>query len=957
LLTQGRLVAGLPEHRAQVICLDTDWPTIALHSDQNPVNWTAPDHVAYLLYTSGSTGRPKGVLGVHRAVLNALVWMWQTFPFAPHEVCCQKTSMSFGDFIQELLGPLLQGIPLVLIPDEIRQDPEQFVQVLAVHRITRLILVPSLLRMLLHAGVELAQCLPHLTLWIASGEALSQDLWERFRAALPHGRMINLYGTSEVSDDTTWYDTGLRPSAGPLIPIGRPIANVQVYVLDQHQQPVPIGVPGELYIGGAGVTRGYWQHPELTAAQFIPHPFSLEPGARLYKTGDLIRYLPDGTLEYRGRLDSQVKIRGCRLELGEIEAVLEQHPAVRQAVVVASAETPDETRLTAYLVVDQAEHPSLSALQRFLRHRVPAYMVPSAWVWLDALPLTPSGKVDRHALPGTNESWPGLAEAFVAPCTPTEEVLAGIWTTVLGVEVVNVHDNFFDLGGHSLTAVQVMARVRATLQVDIPLHALFAVPTVAGLALAIEAARQGEQTAAEPPLQPMSLGEPVPTSVAQAHVWLFDQILPGTPFFNLPYAMRLLGVLNVAVLEQSCNEIVRRHAALRTTFVVTDGQLVQAIAPTLAVTLSVEDLRAFPPPGRECETQRLVREEARQPFDLAHGPLFRIRLLRLTEAEHLLLITVHHIVSDGWSLGVLGHELAAVYDAFAAGSPSPLPALPLQYGDFVAWQHQWRTSALHTAQLTYWQHQLRPPLPVLDLAPHHPQSTALSFRTARHAVEFPHALCVALTRLSRQEGSTLFMVLLAAFKMLLHSYTGQEDLWVSTLVANRTRPETEGLIGLFMNTLLLRTHLGGNPTFREVLRRVRDTTLAAYTHQDLPFEDLLQTLTHIRRPEGTLLCPVLFVLQNARQRPVQRVTRTLCFLEVDQHAARSDIMATTFDIILELYPRASGLVGSCMYKTHLFEAATIDRMLSDFQQLLADIVCRPEQALSAYRARHAGQMP
>ena len=957
LLTRGRLVAGLPEHHAKVVCLDTNWPTIALHSDQNPANWTAPDHLAYLLYTSGSTGRPKGVLGVHRAVLNALVWMWQTFPFGPHDVCCQKTSMSFGDFIQELLGPLLHGIPLVLIPDAIRQDPVQFVQVLAAHRVTRLILVPSLLRMLLHAGVELAQRLPHLTLWIASGEALSQDLWQRFRAALPHGRLINLYGTSEVSDDTTWYDPGWQPSPGPLIPIGRPIANVQVYVLDRHLQPVPTGVPGELYVGGAGVTRGYWHHPELTAAQFVPHPFSPEPGARLYKTGDLARYLPDGTLEYHGRLDSQVKIRGCRLELGEIEAVLEQHPTVRQAVVVVSAATPDETRLTAYLVSDQAARPALSALQRFLRHRVPTYMVPSAWVWLDALPLTPSGKVDRRALPGAHESWPGPAQVFVAPCTPTEEVLAGIWAAVLGVEAVDVHDNFFDLGGHSLTAVQVMARVRATLQVDIPLHALFAVPTVAGLALAIEAARQGEQTAAVPPLQPMPPGEPVPTSVAQAHVWLFDQILPGTPFFNLPYAMRLLGVLNVAVLEQSCNEMVQRHAALRTTFVVTDGQLVQAIAPRLTVTLRLEDLSAFSPPERAYEAQRLVREETRQPFDLAHGPLCRIRLLRLTEAEHLLLITVHHIVCDGWSLGVLGHELAAVYDAFAAGSPSPLPALPLQYGDFVSWQRQWRTSTLHAAQLTYWQHQLRPPIPVLDLAPHHPQSTALSFRTARHAVEFPRQLCVALTRLSRQEGSTLFMVLLAAFKMLLHSYTGQEDLWVSTLVANRTRPETEGLIGLFMNTLLLRTHLGGNPTFCEVLRRVRDTTLAAYTHQEIPFEDLLQTLTHIRHPEGTLLCPVLFVLQNARQRPVQRATRTLCFLEVDQHAARSDIMATTFDIILELYPRSPGLVGSCIYKTHLFEAATIDRLLSDFQQLLADIVRCPEQALSVYRGQHIAQTP
>jgi non-ribosomal peptide synthetase component F len=876
--------------------------------------------------------------------------MWQTFPFALHEVCCQKTSMSFGDFIQELLGPLLQGLPLVLIPDDVRQDPVQFIDVLAAHRVTRMILVPSLLRMLLHADVDLAQHLPNLTLWIASGEALSKDLWQRFREHLPHSRLINLYGTSEVSDDTTWYDTGLLSSEDGLIPIGRPIANTQVYVLDHHLQPVPIGVPGELYIGGAGVTRGYWSHPDLTAAQFIPHPFSPEPGARLYKTGDLVRYLPDGTLEYRGRLDSQVKIRGCRLELGEIEAVLEQHPAVRQAVVVARAETPDGTRLTAYLVTDQVTRPTLSALQRFLKHRLPTYMRPSVWVWLDALPLTPSGKVDRRALPVPNETGPHLAEVFVAPCTPTEEVLAGIWMTVLGVEAVGVYDNFFDLGGHSLTAVQVMSRVRSTLQVDVSLHALFEVPTVAGLALAIETARQRQQIIAKPAIQPMPRGKPVPASIAQAHIWLFDQIFPGTPFFNLPYAMRLLGVLNMAVLERSCNEIVRRHAALRTTFVVTDGQLIQIMSPMLAVNLTVEELCEY-------ETQRLVREETRQPFDLEHGPLFRIRLLRLAAQEHLLLVTVHHIVSDGWSLGVLGYELANVYAAFAAGHPSPLPELPLQYGDFAYWQRQWRTSAVRTAQLTYWQHQLRPPLPVLDLAPEHPRSTALSFRTARHTVEFPRELSIALTHLSRQEGSTLFMVLLAAFKMLLYSYMGQEDLWVSTLVANRTYPETESLIGLLMNTLLLRTHLGGNPTFREVLRRVRDTTLAAYAHQDLPFEDLCETLTHLRHSGAMPLCPVLFIWQNARHRPVQHTTGTLHFLEVDQHATRSDIMATTFDIILELYPRAPGLGGSCIYKMHLFEAATIDRMLNDFQQLLTEIVSHPEQALSTYRARHVGQAP
>jgi amino acid adenylation domain-containing protein len=948
LLTQERLVADLPAYQTERLYLDTDWPIIAMHSDQNPVNWTTADNVAYLLYTSGSTGQPKGVLGVHRAVLNALIWMWQTFPFALHEVCCQKTSISFGDFIQELLGPLLQGIRLILIPDEVRQDPRRLVHALAAHRVTRIILVPSLLRMLLHAGVDLAHRLPSLTLWIASGEALSKELLQHFRESLPHCRLINLYGASEVSDDTTWYDTGLMPPARILIPIGRPLSNVQVYVLDHHLQPVPIGVPGELYIGGAGLTRGYLHHAALTAEKFIPHPCSFEPGARLYTTGDFVRYLPEGNLEYLGRLDSQVKVRGCRIELEEIEAGLEQHPTVLQAVVGAREETPGETRLTAYLVADPASRPAIGALQRFLRQRVPVHMVPSAWIWLDALPLTPSGKVDRRALPRPDQAQPWLGEARVAPRTPTEEVLAGIWATVLGVEEVGVHDNFFDLGGHSLMAVQVMSRLWDSWQVDVPLRTLFEAPTVAGLALAVEAAWHVEQTVSTLPLRPMPRGESIPASAAQEHLWLFDQILPGTPFFNLPYALRLLGVLNVVVLEQSFNEIVRRHEVLRTTFVRTCEQLVQVIVPTLAVTLTVEDLRGFPTAVREGESQRLAQEEAQKPFDLARGPLLRIRLLRLAEQEHLLLITMHHIVSDGWSLGVLGHELAALYDAYMAGSLSPLPELPMQYGDFAYWQRQWRSNSISVAQLSYWQHQLRPPLPVLNLAPGYPRTTALSFRTARHSVDIPLELSTALMHLSRQAGSTLFMSLLAAFKMLLYSYTGQEDLWVSTLVANRTRPATEGLIGLFINTVVLRTHLGGNPTFREVLQRVGHTTLEAYAHQDLPCEELLQTLAHAGHPAGTTLCPVLFILHNARQRPVQRTTRTLHFLEADHRVMLPEVTATTFDIILELYPRPQGLVGSCIYKTYLFEAATIKCMLDHFQHLLEGIIAHPEQPLSEY---------
>jgi amino acid adenylation domain-containing protein len=945
LLTQEHLVAGLPEHGAEVVCLDSGWRAIARHSDQNPLGGATADNLAYVLYTSGSTGSPKGVLGTHRAVLHVFAWMCQAFPFANQEAGCQKTSISFGDSIQELLGPLLQGMRIVLIPDDILKDLPQFVSMLAAHQVTRIILVPSLLRVLLDTYVDLESRLPRLKLWIASGENLSSELCQRFLERMPHCRLINLYGTSEASDQVTWYDTsGMRVELVG-VPIGRPIANTQVYLLDRHLQPVPIGVPGELHIGGAGLTRGYLNRPELTAEKFIPHPFSNEPGARLYKTGDLARYLPDGHIEFLGRIDHQTKLRGFRIELGEIEAVLEQHPAIRQAVVLNREEAPGNMRLVAYLVADREAVPTVSALHRFLKHTLPDYMVPAAFVILDGLPLTPSGKVDRRALPAPAQIRPELEEALVAPRSATEEVVAGIWATVLGIEQVGVHDGFFDLGGHSLMAVQVMSRLRQALQMEVPLRALFDAPTVAGLAQYIETAYQTEQGVPTAPIVPVPREREVPVSIAQEQLWVFDQVLPGTALFNILYAMRLTGTLNVAVLEQCCNEMIRRHEALRTTFATVDGRPVQVIAPTLSVALTVDDLRALPGTAREAEARQRAKAEARQPFDLAQGPLLRVRLLRLDEQEHVLLVTLHHIISDGWSIGVLAHELAVLYDAFCIGGPSPLPALPIQYADFAHWQHQWRCSEAREAQLAYWKQQLRDPLPVLELPTDYPRMAALSFRTARQSLVLPGALSEALTRLSHREGSTLFMTLLAAFKMLLHGYTGQEDLRVGTLVANRNRQEVEGLIGLFINTVLLRTDLGGNPTFREVLQRVRATTLAAYARQDLPFEDLVRALESERDLKRTSLCQVMFILQNAMPRSLKLRALTLSALEADQNVTESELTATTFDLILVLRQRPPGLTGSCIYKTTLFDATTIDRVLGDFQQVLERVVSQPEQLL------------
>jgi amino acid adenylation domain-containing protein len=950
LLTQERCLAALSSQRVQMICLDTHWPAIEQYRDDNPIIEARADSLAYILYTSGSTGKPKGVLGVHGAVLNALTWMWQTYPFASTDVCCQKTSISFGDSIQELFGPLLRGIRVVLIPDEVCKDLVRFVDLLAWHRITRIILVPSLLRILLDTFRNLENQLPSLTLWFAGGEALSVDLCQRFQSLLPHSRLINLYGTSEASDDTTWYDTSSVASEKSYVPIGRPIANTQVYVLDYQLQPVPMGVPGELYVGGAGLARGYLNRPALTAERFIPHPFSCEPGARLFKTGDIVRYLADGNIEYIGRSDQQVKLLGVRIELGEIESALMQHPCIRETAVIVHEDASGELRLVAYVIPAQEPGPSLRELRHFLAKQLPASMVPTAFIMLDALPQTPSGKVDRQALPQPTLLRPSLEDRYVAPSTSNEKRVVAVWRQILGLERVGIHDNFFELGGHSLLAMQLLFRIRDATSVEIPLLRFFENPTVSSMVSIIEAANQPEQGVQVPVIGPVSRDGTLLASIAQEHFWLFDQVLPSLPLFNIPYTVRLRGVLNIAILEQSFNEIIKHHEALRTTFATENGQLIQVIAPKLSIFLPVSDLRAVPDARREDEAQRLVQEEGQRPFDLEHGSLLRGCLLRLGEQEHILLVVLHHIICDGWSLGVLMRALADVYDAFAAGQPSPLATLPIQYADFAAWQRQFHTNTQMQSQLTYWRAQLQEPVPVLALPTDYPQSTSLAFDTAHQNFKITATLFEALTDLSQREGCTLFMTCLAAVKILLYGYTSQEDLCIATLVANRTRPETEALIGLLVNTVLLRTDLSGNPSQREVLRRVRATTMAAFAHQDLPFEEVIRALEQERDFERASLCQVMVIWHNEMIPTDKLPQRAICFEAIEQNVGGPIAAPTTFDIILILRERTEGLTGTVICKTDLFKAETISRILDDFQYVLTCLHTQPEKTLATFHS-------
>ncbi|HST63392.1 MAG TPA: condensation domain-containing protein, partial [Longimicrobium sp.] len=611
--------------------------------------------------------------------------------------------------------------------------------------------------------------------------------------------------------------------------------------------PVPIGVPGEAWVGGDGVVRGYLDRPGLTAERFVPDPFAAEPGARMYRSGDRLRWKADGRLEFIGRVDEQVKIRGFRIEPGEIEAVLSAHAEVREARVIVSTDASGEKRLVAYIV----GHVEADELRGHLRESLPEYMVPAAFVGLDALPLTPNGKLDVKALPAPEL---GSAEGqSVAPRTPTEEVLAEIWAEVLRLERVGVNDSFFAMGGHSLMAIRVVSRVRAVFGVELPLRALFEGPTVAQLAVHVEAMRRADLPLL-PPVVPVERTGVLPLSFAQERLWFIDRLEPGSTAYNMAWPLRLRGPTDVGALERAVGEIVRRHEALRTTFGEVDGSPVQVIAPFDGFALPVEDLSALGDADREAAVRQRAAEEAGWVYDLAAGPLFRASLLRLDAEDHALLLGMHHVISDGWSMRVLLRELTVLYAAYREGRESPLPALPVQYADYAAWQREHLQGEMLDRQLSYWRDRLADAPALLELPTDHPRPAVQTFRGASERIELSGALLERLRGLGRSEGATLFMVVLAAFQALLSRYSGSEDVVVGSPIAGRTRKEVEELIGFFVNALVLRVDLGGDPSFRETLRRVREATLGAYEHQELPFEKLVAEL----QPERSLSHSPLF---------------------------------------------------------------------------------------------------
>jgi NRPS condensation-like uncharacterized protein len=651
-----------------------------------------------------------------------------------------------------------------------------------------------------------------------------------------------------------------------------------------------------------------------------------------------VRALGDGRLEFLGRMDHLVKLRGHRIEPGEIEAVLAQYPAVHECVVVVQ-EGERGIQLVAYVVSKEAMLLSSEELRQYLQGKLPNYMLPSYFVIVEALPLLPNGKVDRRALPMPDTSEVERNEEMMTPHTPIEEVVAGVWGEVLGRKQMGIHENFFAVGGHSLLATQVIARVRSVLQVELPLRSLFEAATIAELATRVEQALRSEQGVTVPPLVPGSREQELPLSFAQQRLWFLDQLEPQNVAYTMPLAVKLEGRLDVSALRRSVQEMVERHESLRTTFVAQAGSPVQVISATLMMELPLVDLRSVSVDKRLPEAFRLAGEEAREPFDLSHGPLLRVRLLRLDEREHVLLLSMHHIISDAWSLDVFVREIATLYAAFAEGKPSPLPPLPLQYADFAAWQRSWLQGEVLDNHINYWKKQLRGAT-ALELPTDRPRSAVQSYRGASHTFGLPANLTEALIALSRQEGVTLFMALLAAFQTLLARYTDRADIVVGTDIANRTHVETEALIGFFVNLLALRTDLSGNPVFRKVLHRVREMVLGAYTHQDIPFEMLVENLRLERRLNRTPLVQVLFVLQNA---PLSQAGLSGLTLG----SFRGETTTAKFDLAVFLFEEPEGLQGTVHYSTDLFEASTVAVMMSRFEVLLHSIVTYPDTPIDA----------
>ena len=937
---QQRLAMMLEDAGAGIVLTQAELAAVADESRDNPPRRTSLENLAYVSYTSGSTGRPKGVAVPQRGVLR-LVCNTNYIQFAESDVVLQMAPLSFDASTLEVWGPLLNGGRLVVMRAG-RVTLAEIAEVLKQEQVTTLWLTAGLFHLMVS---EQPSALATVTKLLAGGDVLQRSAVEQVLAQ-GSGVLINGYGPTENTTFSCCHvlerGTGAAIN-GVTVPIGRPVANTRAYVVDDAMQVVPVGVSGELLLGGEGLARGYLHQPDLTAASFIPDAFSDkagsgEPGSRLYRTGDVVRYRSNGELEFVGRRDEQVKVRGYRIEPGEVELALASHPAVKESVVVARSGVDGGKRLVGYVVWREGESVSGSELRRYLGERLPEYMIPGQVVELEELPLNVNGKVERESLPLPEDAGVGQGVEYEAPRTPVEEIVAGIWAELLGVERVGIHDNFFDLGGDSLLVVQVMARLRHAFSIELPLRAMFDTASASDLARLVEKEITPGQTAGVTAIPVVPRDKPLPLSFGQERLWFLQHLLPESSAYNIHFGLTLSGDLDDRALVYALNTIVRRHEILRTSFVSLAGQPAQQINPNALMPLIQCDVTLLPETVRFAEAERVAKAESARPFVLSEGGLIRAVLLRLTGDEHVLLVTMHHIVSDGWSRGVLIKEATELYQSYHEGRGSELPDLPLQYSDYASWQREQLQGDRLETELDYWRKQLggAQTNEVLELPTDYSRPAVRSYRGGSEQRQLGRDLSEQLLALSRSEGVTMYMLLVAAFQTLLWRYSAQEQINVGTAVANRPRVELEGLIGFFVNTLVLRTDFSGAPSFRNLLGRVREVCLGAYGHQEVPFEKLVEELAPERELSHTPLFQVMLVYQN-----LPRTELELPGLRLRTLGGESQ--TTKFDLTLVMNDGRDGLQAVLEYNRDLFASPTIARLLDHYERLLADAVANTDK--------------
>ena len=920
LLTQTALLEHLPTADGVcVIAMDSlhldSWPT------QPPGLHLEGDNLAYVIYTSGSTGQPKGVGNTHAALAERLQWMQATYQLNHTDVLMQKAPISFDVSVWECFWPLITGCRLVLAGPGEHRDPHRIAQLVQEHGVTTLHFVPPLLQLFIDEPL-VAEC-TSLRRLFSGGEALPAELRNRVLAQLPAVQLHNRYGPTETAINVThWH---CRVEDGERSPIGRPLGNVICRVLDEQLNPVPVGVPGELCIGGIGLARGYLDRPGLTAERFVAD----HQGARLYRTGDRARWSADGVLEYLGRLDQQVKLRGFRVEPEEIEARLLALDGIAQAVVLVR-----DAQLIGYYTA----HAELDEQQvkTALAAELPEYMVPALLMRLDAMPLSPSGKLDRRALP--EPVW--QTREHVEPETPLQQQIAAIWREVLGLPKIGLHDDFFALGGHSLLATQIISRTRQACDVELPLRTLFEASELGAFAEQVGLIQASGQRNQQTTIAKVDRSEPVPLSYSQQRMWFLWQMEPDSPAYNVGGMARLRGVLDVGRLEAALQALIMRHETLRTTFPSVDGVAYQKVAPQSGVRMGWQDISALCETERQQRLQQLADHEAHTPFNLETGPLLRACLVKAGEQEHYLVLTLHHIVTEGWAMDIFARELSALYEAFIDERDSPLAPLPVQYLDYSVWQRQWLEAGERQRQLDYWTAQLGHEHPLLELPGDRPRPPVQSHRGELYRFELSDDLAARVRAFNAERGLTLFMTMTATLAVLLYRYSGQTDLRIGAPVANRIRPESEGLIGAFLNTQVLRCQLNGQMTVGELFEQVRHTVIEGQSHQDLPFDHLVEAL---QPPRSAAYNPLFQVMCNVQRWEFQQ-SRQLAGMTVEYLA--NDARATKFDLNLEVTDLDHRL-GCCLtYSTDLFDEPRIARMAEHWRNLLQALIASPEQRLS-----------